>query len=94
MLLTAYLVFVIVGGVIYVQSVSNMVLYTEADQEFPSGIHVQEIRIPHYAGAQDYSISCNFSFENPSNVPILLRAFSFEIASRHSLRPAHRSFQT
>jgi hypothetical protein len=80
LLLTAYLVLVIVGGVIYVQSVSNMVLYTEADQKFPSSIFVNEVRIPRYAGARDYSINCSFRFENPSRVPIRLRAFSFEIA--------------
>jgi hypothetical protein len=80
LLLTAYLVFVIVGGVIYVQSVSNMVLYTEADQKFPSSIYVNEIRIPRYVGVQDYSINCSFRFDNPTRVLIRLRAFSFDIA--------------
>jgi len=80
LLLTAYLVIVVVGGVIYVQSLSNMVLYTEADQKFPSSIYVNEVRIPRYAGVQDYSIICSFRFENPARVPIRLRAFSFEIA--------------
>ena len=80
LLLTAYLVMVIVGGVIYVQSVSNMILYTEADQQFPSGIRVDEMLIPRYAGVQDYSVRCNFSFENSAGVPIRLRAFSFDVA--------------
>ena len=80
LLLTAYLVLVIVGGVIYVQSVSNMVLYTEADQKFPSSLYVNEVKIPRYVGDKVYSINCNFSFENPARVPIRLRAFSFEIA--------------
>jgi len=80
LLLTAYLVLVIVGGVIYVQSVTNMVLYTEADQKFPSSFYMNDIRIPRYVGVQDYSINCSFLFENPTRVAILLRAFSFEIA--------------
>jgi hypothetical protein len=80
LLLTAYLVLVIVGGVIYVQSVSNMVLYTEADQRFPSSLYANEVRIPRYVGDKVYSINCNFSFENPARVSIRLRAFSFEIA--------------
>jgi hypothetical protein len=63
LLLTAYLVLVIVGGVIYVQSVSNMVLYTEADQRFPSSLYANEVRIPRYVGDKVYSINCNFSFE-------------------------------
>jgi hypothetical protein len=79
-LLTAYLVIVIVGGVIYAQSVSNMVLYTEADQVFPSSIFVDEVQIPRYAGTHDYPVNCSFRFENPTRVAIILRAFSFVIA--------------
>lgn len=80
LLLTAYLVIVVVGGVIYVQSVSNMILYTEADQKFPSGMSLNAVKIPAYSGERDYSVNCSFRFENQARVPIILRAFSFEIA--------------
>ena len=80
LLLTAFITLVVVGSVVYVQSVSRMVLYTEADQLFPSAVHVAEIEIPTYSGRQNYPVNCSFRFDNPSKVAITLRAFTFQIA--------------
>ncbi len=80
LLLTAFMTLVVVGAMVYVQSVSRMVLYTEADLVFPSEVHIAEIEIPTYAGRQNYPVNCSFRFENPTKVAIILRAFNFQIA--------------
>lgn len=78
LLLTAYLVLVLVGGAIYAQSVNNMVQYTDADQVFPRHIWVSNLTIPAFVGeTRNYFINCTFRFDNPTKVPVIIRAFTF-----------------
>ena len=81
LLLTAYLILSLVGSAIYVQSVNNMVQFTEADQVFPGAVNASKIEIPRFKGEnQSYIVKCTFRFDNPSKVTIILRAFTFELS--------------
>src|SRR4030065_2458371 len=77
LLLTAYLIIVLVGGVVYAQPVSNMVAFTEADQKFPYSVRIEKMEIPKFVGNQNYSIICVFRFDNPTRATVVLRSFDF-----------------
>jgi len=78
LLLTSYLVLVLVGGVVYAQSVNNMILFTEADQIFPDNVRPSNLTIPAFEGeTRNYFINCTFRFDNPTKVAVIIRAFTF-----------------
>jgi len=86
LLLSGYLLLALVGGVVYAQSMSNMVLYTEAQFVLPNSVHVAALTIPRFVGmGTTYNLVCNFSFENPSRVAISIEHFEFSLAINNSL---------
>ena len=85
LLLTGYILLALVGGVVYAQSTSNMVLYTEAQMVLPNSVRVASLKIPKFEGMdKDYILECNFSFENPSRVAISIQQFEFSLAINNS----------
>ncbi len=88
LLLTAYLIIVLVGGVVYVQSVSNMVAFTEADQKFPYSVRIEKMEIPRFVGNQNYSIICVFRFDNPTRATVVLRSFDFVMSVDNGESPS------
>lgn len=86
LLLVGYLLLALVGGVVYVQSTSNMVLYTEAQLLLPDSVHIASLQIPRFTGLNDdYILNCTFRFENPSKVAITIEQFEFTLAINDSL---------
>jgi len=79
--LTAFIIIVVVGGVVYAQSISNMILYTETDLNLWKGVQLENLTIPRFVGEdRDYLINITYRIENPTKVSIILRTFGFSIS--------------
>ncbi len=81
LLFVAYITITLVGGVVYAQSINNMISYTDADLKLWDSVNLVEIEIPRYVGENhDYVINITFRFDNLASTAIRIRTFDFYVA--------------